>query len=712
MSNSDSGSPMEGVTTTLQDQINEVNSRISSDLVNSQSPNGVAVGQQAAPQPSTSVAIAANSGASNDGIIQDEEQVALEKSRHLLHSKIDGKAPCNGASNTPSKSTKAVFRSPIVITKSSRKPAVAEPTNVQLNPATVPSTVEAMTNEALRNTTDGPVYDETVAVCVKPVNAESIEQLHTKKRAASSDENDVAENATKISKLNEHSTVQSAAQAHDPNSSPQTSNDPFVRPMTRSRTKKTIITTPLEPIVLKNQFALLAETKAKPVAVTSGEAATTQTNAAQSNKRSSVHTTKNGTSVLVDKIPTTVTTEEKKELRPPSITVTSADYEEVSKALEGNNLLFEWSLAQGQIRINTKSEDMRIRALDILEQKGIHCYSHMPARESRLCTVVRGLPRHPDVPQTLYDELAELGLDPLEVREIQSNRSPMYAVDFNRNAISLTFLQKNVRAMMYHRIKWEASKRKDNGPTQCKNCLMYGHGSLYCRRPPVCALCASAHRQEDCVVDFTPPPPPPPVADGQPEAPVPEFIPPFRCVHCTALRRADPRFAMHSALDPLCHVRMAKKESQRARRASIENKIAGQVTQVEANSAGQVARSNGFPQLGGRKRHQAPAAGPSRKLGKVVMAPPPPPPLIQYSEVTRTGPTAAQLRDQLKAASENAAHRAQATNSPLSGHAPGDLWTTQEVVNIMLGALNQLSQCRSKQEQMTAIVNLIAQCLD
>lgn len=48
-------------------------------------------------------------------------------------------------------------------------------------------------------------------------------------------------------------------------------------------------------------------------------------------------------------------------------------------------------------------------------------------------------------------------------------------------------------------MKWLCYSLKYKGPTQCRICLMYGHGQNGCNRKPVCMLCASTeHIFEIC----------------------------------------------------------------------------------------------------------------------------------------------------------------------------------------------------------------------
>lgn len=729
---------MEGVST-LQDQIDKVNARKNAAIESDSCPNsGVVVGQQATSAPKAVASGSAQSAQSaTNMIVEDEDAVRIESSRSSC-SLQDGDSPPIeivsahlSTADIQQSSVVPVRRYPIRVTKPSQKMR-----------GVLEAKAVCMTDTSSSSENQSKADAAAPAISSNTQNGSSSTPVNNKRSASDGEEQ--ASKAIKLTNINEvaeivrtvsQPTVASAPQA---NSGPivtqvsarQQSNDtnvnndeePFVRPSNKHRAKNSTVTAPLEPVSTQNRFNMLAQSKGqtkpntKQHSATGASTSSPEASTSSGSRQSTVkqHTTKNGTSVLTEKIKSQESPEPK-EIRPPAITITGTDYNTVCAAIGNHGFVFDWNLAQENIRIVMKTEEMRLAALDILEEKGIHCFSHMPASDGRFCTVIRGLPKSDLVPQALFDELNTLELDPIEVREIRTNRSALYAVDFHRNSISLSFLQKNIRMMMYHTVKWEAAKRKDNGPVQCRRCLMYGHGSLFCRRPAVCANCACAHRSEDCPEVFEPPAQTTPTAPGQPPVPEPtEFIPPYRCVHCAALRPDDLLFACHSALSTNCSVRLAKKESQRARRANYERKL--QEQNAASNGPGRVARSNGYPPIVNRKRRQNVADDQStprsRRPGNFMPAPAPLPPLINFNQVVRDGLSPAQLRAQLKEAAEKAAGRAAGNVGPLSGHPAGALWTTQEVVAIMMNALNDLSRCNSKQDQMSVIVNLISKCLD
>lgn len=58
---------------------------------------------------------------------------------------------------------------------------------------------------------------------------------------------------------------------------------------------------------------------------------------------------------------------------------------------------------------------------------------------------------------------------------------------------------KNVKTIKNVIISWRKQKpRKNNQPTQCWKCLMYGHGGEHCNRLPACMVCADQHHTNNC----------------------------------------------------------------------------------------------------------------------------------------------------------------------------------------------------------------------
>lgn len=127
-----------------------------------------------------------------------------------------------------------------------------------------------------------------------------------------------------------------------------------------------------------------------------------------------------------------------------------------------------------------------------------HSYN---SKENRLFTVfLHGLPKT-DI-KDIKDDLISYNLTPTSVTEVNTKYSSaddaVYKVQFGRKNFSPSHLR-NVTTIRNVIISWRKQKpRNNNKPTQCWNCLMYGHGGEHCNRRPACMMCANQHHTNDC----------------------------------------------------------------------------------------------------------------------------------------------------------------------------------------------------------------------
>lgn len=123
------------------------------------------------------------------------------------------------------------------------------------------------------------------------------------------------------------------------------------------------------------------------------------------------------------------------------------------------------------------------------------------SKENRLYTTfLYGLPRLNT--SDIVTELTNYNLTPKSVTEVKtrysSNNDAVYKIQFLRKAFNPKSLQ-SVKTISNVIISWKKSKPKKNDkPTQCWNCLMYGHGGDHCNRQPACMTCAKSHSSNVC----------------------------------------------------------------------------------------------------------------------------------------------------------------------------------------------------------------------
>lgn len=137
----------------------------------------------------------------------------------------------------------------------------------------------------------------------------------------------------------------------------------------------------------------------------------------------------------------------------------------------------------------------------LLESKA-QFFSHQLREEQTTKFVLHGLPK-----LSCDDIMAELtakGVKPAQVREmnIKKRRDAdhcVYMISFlKKDKISMIELQEIKYIVSVH-IRWEYYRNTRAGPTQCNNCLRYGHGTSNCNMPPQCVRCGESHEKHKCI---------------------------------------------------------------------------------------------------------------------------------------------------------------------------------------------------------------------
>lgn len=138
--------------------------------------------------------------------------------------------------------------------------------------------------------------------------------------------------------------------------------------------------------------------------------------------------------------------------------------------------------------------------LQILKESKKEFHSFNPKENRLYTTFLYGLPKVD--PVEIKAELTSYNLIPTHVSEVNtkfsSNNNAFYKVQFTRKTFNPDSL-KNVKTISNVLISWKKYKQRNNDkPTQCWNCLMYGHGGEHCHRSAACMICAGEHHTKDC----------------------------------------------------------------------------------------------------------------------------------------------------------------------------------------------------------------------
>lgn len=324
---------------------------------------------------------------------------------------------------------------------------------------------------------------------------------------------------------------------------------------------------------------------------------------------------------------------------PPIVVDISNSFEEIQHLL-GNDCIYK------RTSIGTKvfpqNADKYAFCLNALKENKIEFHS-FNAKENRLFTIfLYGLPQISC--DDIIEDIKGYNLTPVSVTEVKTKYSnvndAVYKVQFTRNSFNPSSLR-NIKSICNVIVTWKRHKPKRNEkPTQCWNCLMYGHGGEHCNRRSACMICANNHKSDDCPLNKS---------DKRLVA--------FTCFNCK--KNGETRFD-HSANDVNCPWRAHYLE---ARAKATTNNHAKRQTPKRRNSF--VNNVSEYPSINGT---------------------------IPSSRNLQCG---------------NQASYSQQLKSNKSG-----LFNIDELFEIFTSALDDLSRCTNKVQQIQVVMNMVKYAYD
>jgi hypothetical protein len=189
-------------------------------------------------------------------------------------------------------------------------------------------------------------------------------------------------------------------------------------------------------------------------------------------------------------------------VRLPPITVVGMSLTEVRGKLK-NSPISEPHLAivRDGIKIFTNSIEDYNKLKSHLAASDTKFFTHQLREEQTNKFVIHGLPKIDC--KELLNELTKMGAKPVAVRElsIKKKQNPdhcVYIVSFlKKDRVTILDL-KEFRAISYVRVRWEIFRRTQIGPTQCNKCMRFGHGTSNCHMQARCKRCGEQHATKDC----------------------------------------------------------------------------------------------------------------------------------------------------------------------------------------------------------------------
>lgn len=340
----------------------------------------------------------------------------------------------------------------------------------------------------------------------------------------------------------------------------------------------------------------------------------------------------------------------------PSLTFTGEVPVAFEKTCRDKGMQFNIKRLGAYVHIMPFSDNDRVGIIEQAKISSLHFFSYNAERRSALQLICKGVPNEISVDKlTSILTLAEV--TPIDVCKIPTkNGNAIFAVDYDRSLFSLEIVKERVRAIEFNLVRWEYTKKPTKGPIQCKNCTMFGHSQAHCYRPTICYMCTGGHSPKQC----------PNLAIEDETKQV------NQCSNCMANKLDHKHWANH----PMCPSRLLYTEMLEAKK----KKASKRPLNINSNS------TTAWPSLPPPKRTNV-----NVKLGTSS-----PPPLMPINDTRR------------RLNPWNYVHRQQSTPQASTSTASNEeLFSIDELTNIMVGAIDDISKCRTKADQLKVIANLI-----
>lgn len=144
------------------------------------------------------------------------------------------------------------------------------------------------------------------------------------------------------------------------------------------------------------------------------------------------------------------------------------------------------------------------KTYDHLKAINAHFFTHRRADERPVKIILSGLHKMPpnELKNLLINEYQLAVLDVKQFDTDKAGRFNSYYLIFFERGTKLSNLRM-IKSIYHTMVYWNYHSRRKSGPTQCRNCQLYGHGSSHCHLPPKCLICSGDHLVSECEVKET-----------------------------------------------------------------------------------------------------------------------------------------------------------------------------------------------------------------
>ncbi|KAG5666355.1 hypothetical protein PVAND_014389 [Polypedilum vanderplanki] len=189
--------------------------------------------------------------------------------------------------------------------------------------------------------------------------------------------------------------------------------------------------------------------------------------------------------------------------KPPPINIIGASLSQINTIFNKLKLTgYEVKLTAQCTKVFNKTNDSFKIMKNALSEEKIQFFTHRLRDEQLTKVVLHELPKAEE--NDVKTAIENIGLQPVQIKkmtikQIRYESHAVYLVYFKKlDKIKVSELNENYNIVESVRVKWDIYKNKNKGPTQCRNCQRFGHGSDNCSATPRCVRCAANHKSSDC----------------------------------------------------------------------------------------------------------------------------------------------------------------------------------------------------------------------
>lgn len=202
--------------------------------------------------------------------------------------------------------------------------------------------------------------------------------------------------------------------------------------------------------------------------------------------------------------------ENKKKAYVPPIVIQGMQLSKLNEILNSHKINdYKIKLISVGIKLTLKDLSEYSTITAVLKKLESEFFSYSNSDTNPLKIVLTGLPKFES--DDIKDELVSAGVDKdfiLEVVPLKPNgksynihENTNYLIKFDKSKVKLHDIKK-IKYLFNVVIRWFPHVSSRKGPTQCRNCQMYGHGTSHCNRKVRCKKCGDNHSGEDCINDL------------------------------------------------------------------------------------------------------------------------------------------------------------------------------------------------------------------